>query len=265
MGWEHPLSRRWIRRYETPPTSRGIWASIPRPGSRLPRPNDRLQSDGPNELRAKPPVPLWRKVLAQFQDPLIYLLLVAVAISVVAWVAEGAAGLPIDALVIAAIVVLNGILGFVQESKAETAVAALQSMTAATSTVLRDGELHTVPSSELVRGDILALSEGDAVGADARLLTATALRISEASLTGESESVTKNRRHTVGAGPARRPQGHGVPGHRGGPGRGPRGGHRHRHGHRDGRHRRNAGDDSAGPEPAAEGNRRASASCWASR
>ena len=152
----------------------------------------RLQADGPNELRATQPVPLWRKVLAQFQDPLIYLLLVAVVISLVAWAAEGAGGLPIDALVIAAVVLLNGILGFVQENKAENAVAALQSMTAATSTVLRDGSLRTVPSSELVRGDILALGEGDAVGADARLLTASALRISEASLTGESAAVMKN-------------------------------------------------------------------------
>ncbi len=152
----------------------------------------RLERDGPNELRAKRPVPRWRKALAQFQDPLIYLLLVAVAISVAAWFAEGAVGLPIDALVITAIIVLNGVLGFAQESKAETAVAALQSMTEATSTVLRDGELHAVPSSQLVRGDILVLGEGDAVGADARLLTASTLRISEASLTGESEAVTKN-------------------------------------------------------------------------
>ena len=152
---------------------------------------DRLRRDGPNELRAKPPVPLWRKVLAQFQDPLIYLLLVAVVISVAAWLAEGASGAPIDAIVIAAIVVLNGTLGFVQENKAERAVAALQSMTEVTSTVLRDGELRTVPSRELVGGDILVLNEGDAVGADARLLTANALRISEASLTGESESVHK--------------------------------------------------------------------------
>ncbi len=153
---------------------------------------ERLRRDGPNELRAKRPVPRWRKVLAQFQDPLIYLLLVAVAISVAAWWAEGAAGVPIDALVITAIVVVNAVLGFAQESKAETAVAALQSMTEATSSVLRDGELRAVPSSQLVRGDILALSEGDAVGADARLLTASTLRISEASLTGESEPVTKN-------------------------------------------------------------------------
>ncbi|MHB1288069.1 cation-translocating P-type ATPase, partial [Georgenia sp.] len=152
----------------------------------------RLEADGPNVLRTKPPAPLWRKILAQFQDPLIYLLLVAVVISVFAWVAEGATGLPIDAIVIAAVVLLNGIIGFVEENKAENAVAALQSMTAASSTVLRAGELRTVPSAEIVRGDVLVLSEGDAVGADARLVTATALRISEASLTGESEAVLKD-------------------------------------------------------------------------
>ena len=152
----------------------------------------RLQRDGRNELRAKAPEPLWRKILRQFQDPLIYLLLVAVAISTAAWVAEGADGVPVDALVISAIVILNGILGFAQERRAEAAVSALQSMTDATSTVLRDGELGSVPSAELVRGDILVLNEGDAVGADARLLSAAALRLSEASLTGESEPVTKN-------------------------------------------------------------------------
>ncbi|MCV7319336.1 haloacid dehalogenase [Mycolicibacterium confluentis] len=152
----------------------------------------RLHGDGPNELRAAPPVPTWRRVLRQFQDPLVYLLLVAVVISTAAWLAEGGAGAPVDALVISAIVVLNGILGFVQENRAEAAVKALQSMTDATSTVLREGELRTVPSRELVRGDILVLNEGDAVGADARVLTAAALRVSEASLTGESEPVTKS-------------------------------------------------------------------------
>lgn len=152
----------------------------------------RLERDGLNELRAKLSVPLWRKILAQFQDPLIYLLLVAVAISLVAWIAEGAEGWPVDSVVIAAVIVLNGVLGFIQENKAENAVAALQSMTAAASTVFRDGRLQTVPSAELVNGDILVLGEGDAVGADARLMSATALRISEASLTGESEAVTKH-------------------------------------------------------------------------
>ncbi|HUO39975.1 MAG TPA: cation-translocating P-type ATPase [Mycobacterium sp.] len=152
----------------------------------------RLQRDGPNELRARPPVPLWRKILAHFQDPLVYLLLFAVVISVIAWMAEGAPGLPIDALVIAAVLLVNAILGFVQETRAEDAVAALQSMTEASSTVLRDGVLRTVRSRELVRGEILVLTEGDAVGADGRLLTASALRISEASLTGESAPVTKD-------------------------------------------------------------------------
>ncbi len=152
----------------------------------------RLARDGPNELRAKPPVPAWRRILAQFQDPLVYLLLVAIVISLVAWIAEGATGAPIDVIVIAIIVVANAALGFAQESSAENAVAALAVMTAASSTVLRDGVLATVPSAGLVRGDILVLSEGDSVGADARLLTATGLKVQEASLTGESEATVKD-------------------------------------------------------------------------
>ena len=152
----------------------------------------RLEADGPNELRGKKPIPTWRRIVAQFQDPLIYLLLAAVAISLASWVVQGAEGAPVDAIVIAAIVVLNAILGYTQEAKAEDAVAALGTMTAASSMVLREGELMTVPSAELVRGDVLVLNEGDAVGADARLLTASALRIQEASLTGESEAVTKS-------------------------------------------------------------------------
>ena len=152
----------------------------------------RLDAEGPNELQRQPPVPLWRKILAQFRDPLVYLLLVAIAIALLAWSAEGASGTPIDAVVIGAIVVLNGAIGFVQESRAEKAVAALQAVTAVRCTVMRDGALHTIPSAELVHGDILALSEGEAVGADGRLLSATALRVAEAELTGESEPVTKS-------------------------------------------------------------------------
>ncbi|MQW74876.1 HAD-IC family P-type ATPase [Nocardioides sp. dk4132] len=152
----------------------------------------RLAADGPNELQQRPPVPAWRRVLAQFQDPLIYLLLAAVVVSVAAWVVEGSEGVPIDALVITAIVVVNAALGYVQEERAADAVAALRTMTAAASTVLRDGRLRQVPSAELVRGDVLVLGEGDAVGADARLLSANALRVQEASLTGESAAVTKD-------------------------------------------------------------------------
>lgn len=152
----------------------------------------RLAADGPNELRSKPPEPLWHKVVRQFQDPLVYLLFVAMAISLVAWFVEGAQGVPVDVVVIGAIVLLNAVIGFVQESRAADAVAALARMTAANSTVLRDGQLCTVPSTELVRGDVLVLAEGDAVGADARLLSATGLKVQESSLTGESEAVTKD-------------------------------------------------------------------------
>ena len=151
----------------------------------------RLRTVGPNELRAAPPVPRWRRLLAQFQDPLIYLLLAAIAISLVAWVIEGMAGWPVDALVIVLIVVMNAVIGYIQETKAESAVAALQRMTAVTSAVLRDGQLKRVPSSELVPGDVLVLEEGDSVGADGRLFQSVSLRVQEASLTGESEAVLK--------------------------------------------------------------------------
>ena len=151
----------------------------------------RLAQYGPNELRAAPLVPGWRRALAQFQDPLIYLLLVAAVVALIAWWVEGHAGWPVDAIVIAAVVLLNGAIGHVQEAKAQDAVAALAKMTAVSSTVLRDGKSQRVPSAELVCGDVLELAEGDAVGADARLLQAATLRVQEAALTGESEAVLK--------------------------------------------------------------------------
>nr|WP_306441904.1 cation-translocating P-type ATPase [Methyloversatilis sp. XJ19-49] len=157
----------------------------------------RLQADGLNELRALPPVPPWRRALAQLQDPLVYLLGAAAAVALAAWWFEGrgqagAAGWPLDAIVIACVVVLNAVLGWLQESKAAQAVAALAKMTTATSAVLRDGAVARVPSAELVKGDVLVLAEGDAVGADARLVQAAALMLLEAPLTGESEAVLKN-------------------------------------------------------------------------
>jgi Ca2+-transporting ATPase len=152
----------------------------------------RLQQDGPNEIASTPRIPTWRKVVSQFNDPLIYLLTVASMISVVAWAFEGASGLPVDALVIAIIVVLNAVIGFVQEARAGNAVAALQDLTEVSSTVVRDGVSLRIPSSGLVRGDLLVLGEGDSVGADARLVQVAALRVNESSLTGESAAVEKN-------------------------------------------------------------------------
>ena len=144
----------------------------------------RLRADGPNELRALPPVPAWRRALAQLQDPLVYLLGAAAAVALAAWWFEGrglpgAAGWPLDFMVIICVVVLNAVLGWLQEAKAAQAVAALAKMTTATSAVLRDGVVARVPSAELVKGDLLVLAEGDAVGADARLVQAAALKLLE--------------------------------------------------------------------------------------
>jgi magnesium-transporting ATPase (P-type) len=152
----------------------------------------RLAHDGPNELLAASPIPAWRRFLAQFHDPLVYLLLGAIGIALLAWMVEGRVGWPVDVVVISAIVVLNAVLGYVQEAKARNAVAALSRMTAVTSAVLRDGEIQRIPSAQLVRGDVLLLAEGDAVGADARLVETASLRVQESSLTGESEAVLKD-------------------------------------------------------------------------
>jgi P-type Ca2+ transporter type 2C len=152
----------------------------------------RLKRYGPNELETEKPVPAWRRFLAQFQDVLIILLLVATAISVGLWVYERDTALPYEGLTIFAIVLLNGILGYVQEARAERAVAALRAMSANEATVLRDGERRSVPAAELVPGDVILVEEGDTIPADARLIGSTALHTMEASLTGESLPVAKD-------------------------------------------------------------------------
>ncbi|PJM74348.1 haloacid dehalogenase [Bifidobacterium primatium] len=158
----------------------------------------RLTAFGPNQLAGAPPVPKWKKFLAQFNDPLVYLLLAATAISLVAWFIERASNpaeaekLPFDCIVIVLILIVNAVLGYAQEAKAEQAVAALSRMAAAHATVLRDGVAVSVPTSEVVPGDVVLLAEGDTVAADGRLFSAAALHVAEASLTGESVPVTKN-------------------------------------------------------------------------
>jgi P-type Ca2+ transporter type 2C len=152
----------------------------------------RLARYGPNQLESEPPVPRWRKLLAQFQDPLVYLLLVAVVVSFVAWLIEGTEEVPFEVIVILAVLAANAVLGYAQEARAEQAVAALARMAAAHAGVVRDGQVGRVPATEVVPGDVLVLAEGDAVAADARLVEARALKVAEASLTGESEPVLKD-------------------------------------------------------------------------
>ena len=107
----------------------------------------RLKRDGRNELTAEKPVPAWRKFLAQFQDVLVILLLVATAISAALWLVERDAALPYEAIAIFAVVLLNATMGFAQESRAEAAVAALRAMSAADAAVIRDGQRRSIPAS----------------------------------------------------------------------------------------------------------------------
>jgi Ca2+-transporting ATPase len=152
----------------------------------------RLAKFGPNELAADPPTPAWRRIAAQFADTLVILLLAAAAISAGLWLYERDAALPYEALAILGVVLLNAILGFVQESRAEAAVHALQAMSADQAAVVRDGERHTISAAQIVPGDLLLIEEGDQVAADGRLVHVTALQMAEAALTGESLPVSKD-------------------------------------------------------------------------
>ena len=160
---------------------------------------ERLERLGPNRLEQDEDVAAWRRFLGQFANPLIYLLLAATAIALAAWAVEGREGIPFDAIAILAIVLLNAVLGYVQEARAEQAVAALQRLSAPTAAVVRDGRVERVPATEVVPGDVLLLAEGDAVAADGRVVEAAALTVAEASLTGESEPALKDVAPLTGA------------------------------------------------------------------
>lgn len=152
----------------------------------------RLAHHGHNELTAEKPPPAWRKFLAQFQDPLVILLLVATAVSFALWLIERDAALPYEAIAIFAVVLVNAIMGYVQQARAEQAVTALRRMAAAEARVVRDGEQRDIPAAEVVPGDLLVIEEGNTIPADARLLQAAALQTAEAPLTGESLPVAKD-------------------------------------------------------------------------
>ena len=150
----------------------------------------RLEQNGKNKLVEGKKKSIVRRFLEQLADPMIIILIVAAVISGVLAVMEDE-GLT-DAIIIMSVVLLNAILGVLQESKAEKAIEALQKMSAATSKVIRDGKLLLIPSEELVVGDVVVLEAGDAVPADGRILESASLKIEEAALTGESVPVTKD-------------------------------------------------------------------------
>ncbi len=154
---------------------------------------NRLARTGPNELPEGPPPSALRVLLAQFSSLIIWVLIGAAVVSgmLQEWVDAGA---------ILAIVVLNALLGFVQEFRAERSLAALKRLSITLARVVRDGTVRTVPSRELVPGDLVVVDAGDHVPADARLIQAAVLRTQEAALTGESTPVEKHARVLDGQG-----------------------------------------------------------------
>ena len=151
----------------------------------------RLASVGPNKLDEEEKTPLWKRFFEQMADPMVIMLLVAAAISVITGFIQGEPEWA-DAAIILSVVILNSVLGVVQEAKSEQALEALQEMSAAQSKVIRDGKMSHMPSSELVPGDVVLLEAGDSVPADCRVLESASMKIEEAALTGESVPVEKH-------------------------------------------------------------------------
>ncbi|MBO4326126.1 MAG: calcium-translocating P-type ATPase, PMCA-type [Clostridia bacterium] len=149
----------------------------------------RLLKNGKNKLKEPEKDSVIKRLLKQMADPMIIILIVAAAISAVTSILEHE--FPVDVIIILVVVIINAVLGVVQESKAEKAIEALQKMSAATSKVKRDGRVVHIPSEDLVAGDVVILEAGDAVPADGRILESASLKIEEASLTGESVPVDK--------------------------------------------------------------------------
>ncbi len=152
----------------------------------------RLAEKGKNKLKEGKATPLAIRFLKQFAEPMTIVLLVAAAIS--AGMAAIQGEFPTDVFIILFVVILNAVLGVVQESKAENAIAALKEISAATSKVMRNGHLCTLRSEDLTVGDIIILEAGDAVPADARIIECASMKVEEAAMTGESLPVNKTEK-----------------------------------------------------------------------
>ncbi len=152
----------------------------------------RLEANGKNKLAEAKKESTFQKFIAQMKDPMIIILIIAAVISAVTEFIEAKGFVvPTDTIIIMAVVIINAVLGVIQENKAEKAVEALQKMSAATTRVLRDGKIVSVKSEDLVVGDVILLDAGDAIPADCRIFECASMKIEEAALTGESVPVTK--------------------------------------------------------------------------
>ena len=150
----------------------------------------RLEKYGKNKLKEAEKPSLLQRFLAQLKDPMLIILMIAAGVSALTGVISHENEWA-EVIIIVSVVLLNAILGVFQESKAEAAIEALQTMTAATCKVLRDGKMVVLHSDELVPGDVILLEAGDAVPADGRIIENASLKIEEAALTGESVPVNK--------------------------------------------------------------------------
>jgi len=146
---------------------------------------ERLQKNGPNELPQGKKITLWQRIIAQFKDLMILILIVAAIVAAFA-------GELSDTIIILLVVVLNAAFGVFQETKAENAIDALQKMSTPTTRVRRDGQIAQLSSKELVVGDVILLEAGDIIPADVRFLKTQNVKVEEAALTGESVAVTKD-------------------------------------------------------------------------
>jgi P-type Ca2+ transporter type 2C len=153
----------------------------------------RLEHYGQNRLKSAPETPWWKRLLEQFENFLVIILIVATVISAVEWLLQDPreTALPYEAIVILAIIILNATLGFIQEARAEKSVRALMALAAPEATVVRDGERQRIAADDIVPGDIVLIEAGDKIPADARLVEVANLQTNEAPLTGESVPVSK--------------------------------------------------------------------------
>ena len=137
---------------------------------------ERLRQYGPNKLKEAEKPGFWKRFLTQLKDPMLLILLAAAGVSALTGALAGESEWA-ETIIILVVVLLNAVLGVLQESKAEAAIEALQTMTAATCKVLRDGKMAVLPSDALVPGDVVLLEAGDAVPADGRIIESASLKI----------------------------------------------------------------------------------------
>lgn len=181
MNWHNLTINQTVENLNTDPTS-GLSDS---------EAAARLNQNGENKLNEQKPPSFFTRFISQFNDFMIIILLIAAAISFAISIMQGDTDF-VDPIIILVIVILNALLGVIQESKAEKSLEALKKISAPHATVVRSGKTLQISASELVVGDVILLKTGDLIPADARLITADSLQTDESSLTGESTPVTKN-------------------------------------------------------------------------